>query len=127
MFQLESGAAARTHGLTRRDVLRAGFLGLGGLTLGDLLRLRAAGAAATRPTSVLLLFVHGGPSHLETYDMKPDASDDIRGPFRPIRTNVPGIDVCEHLPKHAKIAHRFTLVRSCTHDEADHFAGHRRF
>jgi len=71
--------------------------------------------------------VHGGPSHLETYDLKPGASTDIRGPFKPIRTNVPGIDVCEHLPRHAKVAHRFSLIRSCTHDEADHFAGHRRF
>lgn len=113
--------------LHRRDLLRVGFLGLGGLTMGDLLRLQAAGSAKTKDTAVLLLFVHGGPSHLETYDMKPNATDDIRGPFKPIPTNVTGIQVCEHLPKHAKIADKFTLIRSCTHDEADHFAGHRRF
>lgn len=113
--------------LSRRDWLRVGFLGLGGLTLGTLERLQASGVAQKKDTSVLLLFVHGGPSHLETYDMKPEASADIRGPFRPIRTRVPGIDVCEHLPRHATVAHRFSLIRSCTHDEADHFAGHRRF
>jgi hypothetical protein len=113
--------------LRRRDFLRAGFLGLGGLSLAQLMRLEAAGAVKPKDAAVILLFVHGGPSHLETYDLKPNAPDEIRGPFRPIATNVPGIEICEHLPKHATIADRFTLIRSCTHDEADHFAGHRRF
>lgn len=125
-MHLESSAAT-AHALGRRDVLRAGFLGLGGLTLGQTLRLQAASPAAKTDRSVILLFVHGGPSHLETYDMKPLANTDIRGPFEPIRTQAPGIEVCEHLPKHAQLADKFTLIRSCTHDEADHFAGHRRF
>jgi hypothetical protein len=127
MFGLEFDAAANFGRLTRRDCLRVGFLGLGGLTLGQLGRLQAQGLADSRDTSVLLLFAHGGPSHLETYDLKPDASEDIRGPYLPRQTNVTGIQICEHLPKHARIADRFTLIRSCTHDEADHFAGHRRF
>lgn len=127
MLGLETNSAANFARMTRRDWLRAGFLGLGGLTLADMLRWRAEGAVASRDAAVILLFVHGGPSHLETYDMKPAAPDDIRGPFMPIRTNVPGIDLCEHLPRHARTAHRFTLIRSCCHDEADHFAGHRRF
>jgi hypothetical protein len=113
--------------LSRRALLRAGFLGVSGLALSDLLRMQAQGAAIKQDTAVILLFVHGGPSHLETYDMKPQASTEIRGPFNPIPTNVPGIEICEHLPKQAAIAHRFTLIRSCCHDEADHFAGHRRF
>lgn len=113
--------------LGRRDVLRAGFLGLGGLTLGQALRLEAASGVTPRDTAVILLFVHGGPSHLETYDLKPRATAEIRGPFDPIPSVVPGIDVCEHLPRHAQIADKFTLIRSCCHDEADHFAGHRRF
>ena len=139
--------------LSRRRCLQAGLLSIGGLGLAELFRLRALGqseaaaeaapeaanssAARTRSDAspggkisdpaVILLFVHGGPSHLETYDMKPAASAEIRGPFQPIATNVSGIEVCEHLPKHAKIADRFTLIRSCCHDEADHFAGHRRF
>ena len=112
---------------SRRECLRAGYLAVGGLSLGDLLRFQSLGATTKRETSVILLFVHGGPSHLETYDMKPEAQAEIRGPFSPIPTNVAGIDVCEHLPKHAQIAHRFSLIRSCSHDEADHFAGHRRF
>ena len=126
MFQFEDAAGPKGW-MHRRDVLRAGFLGLGGLTLADLCRLEAQGAVTPNDAAVILLFVHGGPSHLETYDLKPHAPDEIRGPFRPIPTNVPGIDICEHLPKHAEVAHRFSLIRSCSHDEADHFAGHRRF
>lgn len=129
MFSLQSSVQFGRP--SRRDVLRAGFLGLGGLSLADMLRAEASakpsGSTPKREKSVILLFVHGGPSHLETYDMKPYASSEIRGPFLPVRTNVPGIEVCEHLPNHAKIADRFSLIRSCTHDEADHFAGHRRF
>ena len=124
MFQLESEPAKDFLKLSRRDLLRVGFLGLGGLSLAQLSR---ANPPDTRDTAVILLFVHGGPSHLETYDLKPDAPDDFRGPFLPIQTTVPGIQVCEHLPRHAQVAHRFTLIRSCSHDEADHFAGHRRF
>lgn len=127
MFQLETNAASAFGSMTRRDWLRAGFLGLGGLTLADLLRWRAQGGVTERDTAVILLFVHGGPSQLETYDLKPGAPDDIRGPFLPIQTNVPGIQVCEHLPHHARTAHRFSLIRSCCHDQADHFAGHCRF
>ena len=104
------------------------MLGLGGLVLSDLLRLRAsASESATRQTSVILLFVHGGPSHLETYDLKPNAPTEIRGPYKPINTTVPGIQICEHLPKQAKVAHRFSIIRSCCHDQANHFEGHTRF
>ncbi|MBX3439924.1 MAG: DUF1501 domain-containing protein [Planctomycetaceae bacterium] len=129
MIEFDGRLVGKSPLWTRRDCLRAGFLGLGGLTLADLLRERAATAGETgkAETSVILLFVHGGPSHLETYDMKPEAPDDIRGPFAPIRTNVAGIDVCEHLPMHAKTAHRFTLIRSCHHDQSNHFEGHARF
>src|SRR5262249_24827860 len=91
-----------SSGISRRDFLPAGFLGLGCLSLADLFRLRAETAAAT-DTAVILVFLGGGPSHLETYDMKPQAPDDIRGPFRPIATTVPGIDVCEHLTRHARL------------------------
>ncbi len=112
---------------SRRQFLKAGFLGLGGLSLAELLRREAAAGTEAKKTAVILFFAHGGPSHLETYDMKPQTSTEIRGPFLPIPTKVPGIEVCELLPKHAEIAHRFSLLRSVTHDEADHFAGHRRF
>jgi len=130
MFQLQSSASLTSLGMSRRAYLQAGLLGLGGLSLSDLLRLQAQAGSTPKKKdnpAVILLFAHGGPSHLETYDMKPGAPTEIRGPYRPIPTNVPGIEVCEHLPLHAKIADKFTLIRSCCHDEADHFAGHRRF
>lgn len=127
MFGFESRAADSFTQMNRRDWLRAGFLGVTGLTLADVLRAEEAEPNRSTDTAVILLFVHGGPSHLETYDLKPGAPDEIRGPFTPIRTNVPGIDLCEHLPRHSRIAHRFSLIRSLCHDEADHFAGHRRF
>ncbi|MFN0197476.1 MAG: DUF1501 domain-containing protein [Planctomycetaceae bacterium] len=127
MLRIESPDSFFDARLPRREWMKAGFLGLGGLTLADYFKLDAAGAVTPKDTAVILLFVHGGPSHLETYDMKPEAPAEIRGPYSPISTSVPGIDICEHLPQHARIADRFTLIRSCSHDEADHFAGHRRF
>jgi hypothetical protein len=126
MLDMVSDPTRRQRTITRRDGLRAGLLSLGGLVLSDLLRLRAA-TEEKKDTAVILMFVHGGPSHLETYDLKPDAPAEFRGPFKPTSTTVPGIQVCEHLPKHARIAHRFTLIRSCCHDQANHFEGHVRF
>jgi len=112
------------QGVTRRNLLRAGFLGLGGLTLPDYLRLRAqAGTPGSSQKSVILLWQQGGPSHLETYDLKPEAPEGWRGPFVPIKTNVPGMEVCELLPQHAQIADKFTLIRSCTHTHAGHNEG----
>ncbi|MFN9976627.1 MAG: DUF1501 domain-containing protein, partial [Phycisphaerae bacterium] len=69
----------------------------------------------------------GGPPHMEMYDMKPDAPSDYRGLFQPISTNVPGFDVCELLPLHAKCADRYTIIRSVAHDFSDHGGGHKRF
>lgn len=92
------------------------------------LRTQAKSAGADVPdTSVILLWLPGGPPHMETYDMKPDAPAEFRGEFKPIRTNVPGIDVCELLPRHARIADRFSLIRSIAHNFADHGGGHKRF
>jgi len=79
-----------------------------------------------RDTSVIFVWLPGGPPHMETYDMKPDAPIDYRGEFNPIHTNVPGIDVGELLPLHAKIADKFTLIRSIHHKFADHGGGHKR-
>jgi hypothetical protein len=109
-------------------MLHAGLLGLGGLSLAGLLRERAAaGTAAGKDTSIIFLFLHGGPSQLETYDLKPQAPSEIRGPYLPIPTSVPGLDLCEALPLHARMADRFTLIRSCTHGEGGHFEAHGRF
>lgn len=97
----------------RRDFLRAGALGFGGLALPDLLRLRAGQSETTKtPRAVIMVCLAGGPSHLETYDMKPDAPADYRGAFKPIKTNLPGFDICEHMPLQSKIADKLALVRT---------------
>jgi len=115
----------------RRRFLQAGLLGLSGLGLGDLLRLRAATAAeshgAASDTAVILIWLQGGPSHMETYDLKPDAPLDYRGEMQPIQTQVPGMDICELLPLHAKVADRFTIIRSISHGFANHAGGAGRF
>ncbi len=115
---------------TRRSFLRTGMLALSGLGLADVLRLRALAGEMGRSsddTSVILLWLPGGPPHMETYDLKPDAPAEYRGEFKPISTNVPGVQVCEHLPRHARIADRYALVRSVSHNFADHGGGHKRF
>ena len=91
--------------VSRRGFLQAGFLAMGGLGLGDLLCLRAAAAdKSSQDTSIILIWLQGGPSHMETYDLKPEAPLDYRGLMQPIRTNVDGMDVCELLPRTARIA-----------------------
>ncbi len=114
---------ATSHELARRDFLRRGLLGIAGLGLGDLLRLRAAAGNASVDTACIFVWLHGGASHLETYDLKPDAPSEFAGPFRPIHTRVPGLDVCELLPRHAQVADKFTLIRSCAHDSSCHDDG----
>ncbi|MFN3648400.1 MAG: DUF1501 domain-containing protein [Armatimonadota bacterium] len=109
-------------GPNRRRVLQVGAAALG-LSLTRLLRAEAAPAAAlpkARARSVVILYLSGGPSQLDMWDMKPDAPADLRGTFQPIRTSVSGIEVCEHLPRMAKLAHLYTIVRSMSHREEDH-------
>jgi hypothetical protein len=103
-------------------VLRVGALGLGGLTLADLLRLRAqAGTSVARPKSVIMIWLRGGPSHIDSYDMKPNAPAEIRGEFQPIPTSVPGIDVCELLPRHAEMMDKLAIIRGIkSNDLGDH-------
>lgn len=96
----------------RRDFLQLGMAGVGSLSLANILKLRAEAATGTRPRSVIMVCLAGGPSHLDTYDPKPDAPIEYRGEFRPIQSNVPGFDVCEHLPLQARIADKLALVRS---------------
>ena len=90
-----------------------GTLGLGGLTLADLLRLKAAGQVAPQSThkAVIMIFLSGGPSHIDTYDMKPNAPAELRGEFRPIQTNVPGIQICEHMPMQAQMMDKLAILR----------------
>ena len=102
--------------LGRRELLRAGGLSLLGLSTAGLGRLRAQGAQASpRAKACVFVFLFGGPSHIDLWDMKPNAPEEIRGEFRPIATSVPGLRICEHLPLPAKGAERYCLVRSMTH------------
>jgi len=109
----QPGSSTYCDGVTRRSFLRAGALALGGLTMGDVLRLRAESPAPDRPQqkSVIMIFLSGGPSHLDMYDMKPQAPAEYRGVFSPIRTNVPGMEICELMPMQARIADKFTILR----------------
>lgn len=121
-----SDLSTNCAGLGRRSFLQAGFLGLAGLSLADFGRIQAAQAAAGKPnkkTAVILIWLDGGPSQLETYDPKPEAPAEVRGPYKAIETNVKGIQVCELLAGQAKWAHRMAFIRSVHHDNGDHFAG----
>ena len=109
--------------LSRRDLMHVGVLGLGGLTLPAVLRGRATAAAADRGRgkSVILVWLRGGASHIDSFDMKPAAPPEVRGEFQPISTNVPGIQICEHLPKLATIADRLAIIRGIkSNDLGDH-------
>ncbi|MEM9585750.1 MAG: DUF1501 domain-containing protein [Planctomycetota bacterium] len=111
-------------GLRRRDMLRAGTLGGMGLTLGGYLRMCDAGLVApAKAKRAIFIELPGGPSHMDTFDLKPDAPDEVRGSFQPIQTNVPGIQISEHLPKLAQVADKFAILRGVSHTLAAHRLG----
>jgi hypothetical protein len=110
--------------MNRRDMLRTGTLTLGGLTLAQYAKLANAGAIeSAQAKRAIFIELPGGPSHLDTFDMKPDAPNEIRGSFNPIDTNVPGIQISEHLPKLAKVADKFAILRGVSHTLAAHRLG----
>src|SRR5262249_53178860 len=101
-------------GLSRRNFLRVGALGFGGLTLADMFRFKALGAVKpiAAQKSVIFIYLGGAPPHIDMYDLKPEAPAEIRGEFKAIQTNVPGFDICELMPLQAKIADKLALVRN---------------
>lgn len=119
--------------MSRRSFLEAGYMALGGLGLSDLLRTRAlANTAGTSShsnddTAVIFIWLLGGPSHMETYDMKPNAPSDYRGQLNPISTQAPGMEICELLPLHARVADKFSIIRSISHEDSQHARGSVRF
>ncbi len=122
------GSITTCDGVTRRDFLQVGTLGAIGLSMSKLAALQAMGAVpkGDNEKSCIMIFNLGAPSQLDTFDMKPDAPREIRGPFKPIRTNNPDIQLSEILPLHAKLADKFSLVRSCYHTAAAvHDTGHQ--
>lgn len=124
------GSERRCRGMSRRDVLQAGALGLGGLALPEILRRKAhaeptgAGQGSgdrSRGKSVILIWLRGGASHIDSFDMKPAAAAEIRGEFSPIATRVPGIEICEHLPLTASMMDRLAILRGIrSNDLGDH-------
>src|SRR5262245_36990250 len=107
---------------TRRAALQAGSIGLLGLTAPELLALRDISSTRSPPCakSVIFIFLTGGLSHQDSFDLKPDAPDSVRGEFRPISTRTPGLQICEHLPLLAERSQQFALVRSVATQSSDH-------
>ncbi len=115
-------------GPSRRDVLKFGSVAVASAALGPLTAHKAAASDhTTNDPAVIFVWLPGGPPHQDTFDMKPDAPAEYRGAFNPIQTNVPGIQICEHLPQLAKVADKFSIIRSVAHQFADHGGGHKRF
>src|SRR5258706_10633216 len=119
----------RCDGVSRRDFLHLGLLTTFGLSVADLFRLQA-GAAATlapnaRAASCILIWLDGGPSHLDTFDPKPDAPSEVRSEFKAIPTSATGVHICEHLPRTAQVMRDVALIRSLTHELGNHDTGAR--
>ena len=117
-------STARCDGVRRRDLLQLGSLGFLGLTLPEWNRAKAASASGD--ASCIFIWLDGGPSHMETFDLKPEAPVEVRGSFKPVRSKIAGVHVCEHLPKIAALMDKVTLIRTLTseigeHDQAGHY------
>ena len=107
-------------GISRRNFLRIGALGMGGIALPQLLRAESAAGRRPGSKSVIMIYLPGGPPHQDTFDLKRDAPSELRGEFKPIATNVDGLEICEHLPLLARQAHRYTVIRSLSDAAGDH-------
>ncbi|MEI6538592.1 MAG: DUF1501 domain-containing protein [Planctomycetota bacterium] len=128
MLNIVSQLSGKNHfcdGVSRRRMLQIGALGTFGLNLQGLLRAEQGALphpAARSKKSVILVWMHGGPSQLDTFDMKPGAPAEYRGAFAPIATTLPGLEICELLPEHAKVMDKCTVIRSFSHGNGDHWA-----
>jgi hypothetical protein len=123
MFTVFGASRSCGSKLSRRDVLKVGGLALGGLSLADVLKGQAAAQTPNsgRGKSVIMIWLRGGASHIDSYDMKPDAPEEIRGEFNPISTNVPGVQLCEYLPRQARIMDKLAIIRGIrSNDLGDH-------
>ena len=110
-------------GVSRRDFLKIGGLSLGGLTFPQLLATEAGAGVVDSHKAVIMVFLAGGPPHQDMFDLKPDAPSGIRGEYKPIPTNVPGLDICEHMPRLARMMDKFAVIRALVGNHGDHSAG----
>ena len=122
MFSIQSDQPRSRFcdGISRRNFLTVGALGVGGMSLADLYRVEAAAGTGSSQKAIINIHLGGGPSHLDTFDLKPEAAQEFRGEFSPIKTNIPGMDICELMPQLAKHADKFAIVRSLTGSVSDH-------
>lgn len=124
MLTIADGAFTRyCDGISRRDFLKIGGLALGGLSMPQLLRAEAQSGIGRSHKAVIMVFLAGGPPHLDMFDLKPHAPEGIRGEYRPISTDVPGLDICEHMPRLARMMNKFVVIRSLVGNGPDHSAG----
>ena len=126
MLKIDAGLSAKyCDGMSRRSFVQLGVAGMSSVGLADVLRAKAASAESSgkKNTSAILIWLDGGPSHLDLYDLKPEAPSEVRGLWRPIPTNVPGFEISELFPLQAAVADKFSIVRSLYHDNGDHFSG----
>src|SRR5436190_1743850 len=121
MLTIQGSSSKFCDGVSRRNFLRIGALGLGGLALPQLFQAEAASGIRKSHKAIIMIYLPGGPPHQDTFDLKLDAPSEIRGEFKPIRTNVPGIEICEHLPRIAKMADKLAFVRSIVGAEDNHY------
>lgn len=112
MLNLTGSSHQTCDGVSRRSFLQIGAMGIGGLTLADLLRAEALAGNGGRPKSIINIYLSGGPTHMDTFDLKPNAPAEFRGEFMPIATNVPGLEICELFPQLATMGDRFAVIRS---------------
>ncbi len=127
MLRIDAGSTGRyCDGLTRRSFVQVGVAGMASVALPRILAAKDASlrlGKESKNTSVILIWLDGGPGHMDLYDMKPDAPAEYRGMWRPIKTNVPGMEISELFPLQARVADKFSIVRSLYHNSGDHFAG----
>ncbi|HVU88853.1 MAG TPA: DUF1501 domain-containing protein [Pirellulales bacterium] len=127
MLRIDTGRTPQyCDGLSRRSFVQIGAAGMAAVGLPTILRAKEESAQRGLPrkdTSVILVWLDGGPSHMDLYDLKPEAPTEYRGLWQPIPTNVPGIEISELFPRQAKVADKFSIVRSLHHNTGDHFAG----
>ena len=112
MFSFYGGSQRYCDGVSRRSFLKVGALGVGGLTLGNLLRAESLAGEKATGKSLINIYLGGGPTHMDTFDLKPNAPKEFRGEFRPIATNAPGLEICELMTHLATVGDKFSVIRS---------------
>ena len=123
MFEFRGSAQGQfCDGVNRRDFLKVGSLALGGLSMADMFRAEAQAGNYNSTKSIINIYLPGGPTHMDTFDLKPDAPKEFRGEFQPIATNAPGVEICELMPELATVGDRFSIVRSISDMSNEHNA-----